>query len=175
MVHLLKIKPEYFRAVDDGTKTFEVRKNDRDYRAKDYIVLREWDGQEYTGRMVYCRIKYLLTNPEYVADGYVIFSIDKVKLNHAIVKGLRQVPELLDTAKTHDNLSHKIDNIIRVSIYHHGTPNVNGFAEIWYNEYTILKWHGIKGAIRIALRKDRRREKTKPYKITAERSFVFYD
>lgn len=36
-IHELKIKEEYYRAIIDGNKTFELRKNDRDYREGDLI------------------------------------------------------------------------------------------------------------------------------------------
>lgn len=64
--------------------------------------------------------------------------------------------------------------MIRVTLWYHDI-NDNGIVDAWHNEYSVHGWHGINGAIRIALRKDRRREKTKPYRITAERSFAFYD
>lgn len=43
MQHELKIHPQFFCRVADGTKTFEVRNNDRDFQPGDRIILREWD------------------------------------------------------------------------------------------------------------------------------------
>lgn len=43
MRHDLKIWPQYFCRVQDGSKTFEVRKNDRGFQPGDTVVLREWD------------------------------------------------------------------------------------------------------------------------------------
>ena len=43
MTHELKIWPQYFCRVKDGTKTFEVRKNDRGFQPGDTVVLREYD------------------------------------------------------------------------------------------------------------------------------------
>lgn len=42
MTHRLKIWPKYFYRVQAGTKTFEVRKNDRDYQTSDVVILQEW-------------------------------------------------------------------------------------------------------------------------------------
>lgn len=39
MTHYLKILPEYFKDVEFGTKTFELRRNDRDYHPGDMLVL----------------------------------------------------------------------------------------------------------------------------------------
>lgn len=40
--HTLKVVPPYFEAIADGSKTFEVRKNDRAYQKGDVLRLREW-------------------------------------------------------------------------------------------------------------------------------------
>lgn len=38
--HHLKILPEYFNAVRLGEKTFEIRKNDRNYQVEDIAIER---------------------------------------------------------------------------------------------------------------------------------------
>lgn len=43
MKHELKIWPIYYCRVADGSKTFEVRDNDRSFQQGDTVVLREWD------------------------------------------------------------------------------------------------------------------------------------
>jgi hypothetical protein len=43
MKHELKIWPQYYCRVKDGSKTFEVRDNDRGFQTGDDVVLREWD------------------------------------------------------------------------------------------------------------------------------------
>lgn len=43
MNHELKIWPQFYAAVKDGRKTFEVRENDRAFQAGDTVTLREWD------------------------------------------------------------------------------------------------------------------------------------
>ncbi len=75
MTHGIKILPEYFRPVEDGIKRFELRKNDRDYQVGDKVIMREWDGEQYTGNKVIVDIEYILKDcPEYgLADGYCIF------------------------------------------------------------------------------------------------------
>jgi hypothetical protein len=45
MRHELKIWPQYFARVADGSKTFEVRKNDRGFQPNDEVLLREFDTE----------------------------------------------------------------------------------------------------------------------------------
>jgi ASC-1-like (ASCH) protein len=77
MIHELKIIPEYFQAIWDGKKPFEVRKNDRNYQVGDTVQLNEFDPkhQQYTGGCLYRTITYVLDNPDYVKDGFVIFGL----------------------------------------------------------------------------------------------------
>jgi hypothetical protein len=47
MIHELKIHPQYYARVADGTKTFEVRDNsDRGFQMGDTVVLREWNPEK---------------------------------------------------------------------------------------------------------------------------------
>lgn len=45
MKHELKIWPMYYCRVADGSKTFEVRDNDRAFQSGDLVVLKEWDPE----------------------------------------------------------------------------------------------------------------------------------
>ncbi len=45
MRHELKIWPQFYCRVADGSKTFEVRENDRHFQSGDAVVLREWDPE----------------------------------------------------------------------------------------------------------------------------------
>jgi len=75
MVHELKILPNYFKDVLLGKKTFEIRKNDRDYGVGDTLILKEWD-KEYTGREIEKEVSYILTDESgYVLTGHIIMSI----------------------------------------------------------------------------------------------------
>ena len=80
MRHELKILPQYFQAVWDGIKTFELRKDDRDYQRGDILVLREWDGKKYTGSAICVKVTYILQNAmEYgLKRGYVIMGIKHI-------------------------------------------------------------------------------------------------
>ena len=81
-LHILKIKPMYFYDVTHGIKTFELRKDDRDYECNDLIHFVDEYNEEFTAHTneVY-RIKYVLRNtPQYrLQDGYCILTIEKLK------------------------------------------------------------------------------------------------
>ncbi|MDD5071195.1 MAG: DUF3850 domain-containing protein [Patescibacteria group bacterium] len=57
-----KIWPEYFRAILDGRKNFELRLADFNVGEGDILVLREWNPEkkEYTGRSLEKEVKYTL-------------------------------------------------------------------------------------------------------------------
>lgn len=75
-IHNLKILPEYFEAVISGDKTFEIRKNDRNFKIGDTLNLEEWDGNNYTGRNQTRRISYILEDNRYLLNGYVALAFD---------------------------------------------------------------------------------------------------
>ena len=81
MIHHLKILPQYYRAVLEERKTFEVRRNDRHFAVGDFVNLHEYDPEYcggYTGRVWQGVITYLLNDPLYCKRGYVIFSIERI-------------------------------------------------------------------------------------------------
>lgn len=92
--HKLKCWPEHFQAIIDGSKTNEIRLNDRDYRVGDVLYLCEWnpiidkhiDGTpmilkyeagHYTGRDIFKIVTYIIDGFKFpgVSPGYVCMSI----------------------------------------------------------------------------------------------------
>lgn len=82
-VHELKVWPRFFAAILDGSKTFELRRDDRDFQVGDELLLREWDPDAiapdpsadriapqpilrgwWTGREVKRRVSYVLRASE---------------------------------------------------------------------------------------------------------------
>lgn len=78
--HYLKISPEYFRAIEKNEKTFEVRYNDRNYKKSDILILQEWLNGEYTGREIIAEVTYMLDDPNYCKEGYVILGIKVITI-----------------------------------------------------------------------------------------------
>jgi len=78
--HELKILPIYFQAVQEGRKTFEVRKNDRNFQNADTVTLKEWDQElGYSGLELSFKIGYVLPLDKFygLQNDYVVFSLLK--------------------------------------------------------------------------------------------------
>lgn len=75
-IHELKIYPKNFDAILNGSKAFEICKNDKGFQVGDNIVLREWDNIKYSGRTIYAEITYIIDD-RFVGleDGYVALGI----------------------------------------------------------------------------------------------------
>jgi hypothetical protein len=82
--HYLKTWPGPFAAVLDGSKRFEFRRNDRDFRVGDVLSLQEYDPAgggnglgAYTDRCADYVVTYLLTADDgsAIPTGYVVMSI----------------------------------------------------------------------------------------------------
>lgn len=73
MLHELKTLPFFFAAVVDRKKTFEIRKNDRHFQPNDDLLLKEWDGEGYTGRTARVKVTYLTDYQQ--KRGYVVLGI----------------------------------------------------------------------------------------------------
>lgn len=79
MIHELKCKSEFFRDLRTEKKNFEVRKDDRGFCVGDYLALNEIDQDgKYTGDSLLVSISYILRNPEYCKEGFVILGIVKI-------------------------------------------------------------------------------------------------
>lgn len=91
MIHDLKIAPEWFKAVQAGVKTFEVRRDDRDFKPNDILILREFDGEKYTGQQEKVEVRFVLRN-EYCREGYCIMSISPTTRIMSRTSGLTTLP-----------------------------------------------------------------------------------
>lgn len=77
-LHKLKIQREYFKAVMSGDKTFEIRKNDRDFPVGDIVLLEEFiEASGYTNRQAAVIIKYITDYEQ--KDDYIVFSFNLIK------------------------------------------------------------------------------------------------
>ena len=77
MIHELKILTQYFEQICKNEKTFEVRKDDREFHTGDFLFLREWDAEAsfYTGREIMAKVTSHLRNSPWVKEKHIIMSI----------------------------------------------------------------------------------------------------
>lgn len=73
-VHKLKIEPQYYDALLLGIKTFEIRKNDRDFKVGDILKLSEYKDGYYTGGSHRAKIIYITDYAQ--QEGYVVMGIE---------------------------------------------------------------------------------------------------
>lgn len=100
--HTLKLNDRYFDAVANGTKTFEIRKDDRGFRVGDTLVMYRvgadgkyltstvWEGKPLTENIptsnvdcIEVTVKYILTHngfPDGIPEGYVVMAIEREKV-----------------------------------------------------------------------------------------------
>lgn len=74
--HELKTLIEHFEDVTNRSKKAELRKNDRDFRIGDFLLLKEWDGESYTGYWFLARITHVLIGSDYVQKGHAMLSFE---------------------------------------------------------------------------------------------------
>jgi len=81
--HLLKIENQFFQDIAYGNKRFEVRRNDRDFKVGDELVLYSYDRESnsYNGAFVNATITYLMKGGSFGIElGYVVLSIVVVNI-----------------------------------------------------------------------------------------------
>lgn len=107
ITHKLKSWPQFFNPTRNGVKQFELRRNDRDYRVGDQLLLKEWspalldqylvlgddpevaNKKAYTGRELLVRVDYIMDSMTLdrlmnrfqegaQMSGYIIMSISHV-------------------------------------------------------------------------------------------------
>ena len=82
-IHKLKLNAKYYEDSERGIKTFEIRKNDRDYKIGDVLELREYIEDIrglgcYTGNVHWKIITYILDDDLYLAPGYVCLGLSPI-------------------------------------------------------------------------------------------------
>lgn len=76
--HYLKTWPEYFQAITTGAKTFEARKDDRNFQTGDVLELHEFEpGKGWTNAEPVVRnVTYILRGPAFgVEAGWCVMAL----------------------------------------------------------------------------------------------------
>lgn len=87
--HEYKVWPDYYRAILEGRKKFEWRRDDRDPRPEvgDVLILREWipddsapfDAGRYTGRSIHAPVTFTLRDGAFgLPEGFVVMSLGEI-------------------------------------------------------------------------------------------------
>lgn len=76
-IHELKCWPDFFRPIVSGEKSFELRYDDRGFRAGDILRLREWLPRQkrYTGREAWRLVTYVLAGRPWLEKGYIALGL----------------------------------------------------------------------------------------------------
>lgn len=86
MTHALKTWPEYFKAIESGEKTFELRKDDRPFKVGDTILLQEYspESESYTGKEQSMTIGYILRDAVKfgLKSGFVIIGLKEMNISN---------------------------------------------------------------------------------------------
>ncbi|KHS87093.1 DUF3850 domain-containing protein [Pectobacterium brasiliense] len=78
--HQLKIHPQHFHPVLTNAKRAELRKNDRDYKEGDVLLLKEFNpiSGSFTGNQVNRLVTHVADVSDYL-PGYVLISLGRYK------------------------------------------------------------------------------------------------
>lgn len=74
VTHKIKLGAEFFDDAVAGRKSFELRKNDRNYKEGDVLEMEEVKDGKKTGRKCSKRIVYMMENFEGLEDGLLILN-----------------------------------------------------------------------------------------------------
>ena len=100
MMHSVKCSPNYFTALQNGNKTFEVRRKDRPYQIGDLIAVNEFadfdyeygsdemrekfsrisDNGRYSGECLLFKITYILDDTKYCKSDTVILGLARCEI-----------------------------------------------------------------------------------------------
>lgn len=86
--HKVKIWPEFFRDIFLGLKTFELRRNDRNYHVDDILILQEFDPKcsVFTGNELRVKVTYMTDNQHFLLPGIVVLGISVLTYGQSEVR-----------------------------------------------------------------------------------------
>lgn len=79
-IHEIEVTVVPFYEIKNKVRTFEVRKNDRDYQVDDILHLYEYANGSRTGRMIKAKVKYIMNHNAGLQKGYCILELNLLSL-----------------------------------------------------------------------------------------------
>ena len=79
--HELKCDAEPYRAIEEGRKPWEFRRDDRGFMVGDELILKEWIASEsrFTGNEQFRAVGYILRGPSYgIPEGFCVMTLEEV-------------------------------------------------------------------------------------------------
>lgn len=84
MIHELKTLADFRWDIIHNRKTFEVRKNDRNFQVDDILLLKFWNDElkQYTGDEAKAEVLYVLHGGKFgIEEGYCVMGIKVLNYN----------------------------------------------------------------------------------------------
>ena len=84
--HKLKIREDFYKAIMEGKKTFEIRNNDRDFKVWDRVIFHQIRNSFWEiiaeDLITLWKITYILSPTDFapIPEWYIIFSLEKTQL-----------------------------------------------------------------------------------------------
>ncbi len=80
--HHVKCWPRFYKAIDNGTKPFEVRFDDRNYRVGDILIIQEYDPESnyFSGNEVSREITYKVNGRAFgIQEGFCVLGLKAIE------------------------------------------------------------------------------------------------
>lgn len=71
-MHFVNITPKQYDMVISNIVHFEILADNKDYKVGDFVVLREVEDDEFTGRETGFKVEYILREHPGLANGYCV-------------------------------------------------------------------------------------------------------
>lgn len=119
VVHRVKVWTTFFDRLVDGSKPWEVRKNDRHYRVGDVLDLQEWNPskEEYTGRSVQRVIVDVFAGGQFgIEEGHVLLGLENASRSVWHYNALKQFGAWMAAQLTPYMTREEAEHIFRVGV-----------------------------------------------------------
>ena len=122
MMHDLKTWPVFFTAIEAGRKTFEYRRNDRNFQTGHHVRLMEYNPvtNTYSGRSQVFQIGYLLGHQECpdIPYGFCVFVLQKLEVANLPPPPSEREPVEQELPREPQRKNYPIGTKVRATLIH---------------------------------------------------------